>query len=68
MIRRRGLGKPTKAMACVAAKVLAMRPLAEVAARRDFASYQTLRRGVEASSKCLCGVQSSRPSNIPMQT
>lgn len=56
MIRRRGLGKPTKAMACVAAKVLAMRPLAEVAARRDFASYQTPRRGVEASSKYLCGV------------
>jgi hypothetical protein len=53
MIRRRGLGKPTKAMACVAAKMLAMRPLAVVAARRVFASYHALGRGVDLSLSCL---------------
>ena len=46
MIRRRGLGKPTKAMACVSAKMLAIGSLAEVSAYRGIASYHIVERAL----------------------
>jgi hypothetical protein len=52
MIRRRGLGKPTKAMACVSAKMLATSSIAEVSASRKFASYHSVGRALGVVLNC----------------
>jgi hypothetical protein len=53
MIPQRGLGKLTKAMACVSAKRLPMKMLAGISVRRTFASYYFAGLGAEASPKGL---------------